>query len=613
MNNQPTFLPMSLDEAKALGFQQFDIILVTGDAYVDHPSFGTALVGRMLWDAGYKVGIIAQPDWKNDTDFKKLGQPRLFFGVTSGNVDSMVNNYTPNKKKRHDDVYSPGGTGGLRPNRAAIVYTDKLHAIFPDTPIVLGGIEASLRRFAHYDHWSDSVRQSILADAPADILVFGMGERQMVEIARRLSVGKDTNDLSDNTKITDLTDIPGTVIKLELKKWRAIGHVGYIELPSFTEVSQDKGLYARAFMLHYQNQNPVRGRPVAQQHPKTVVIQNRPAMPLSTAELDHVYELPYTRMAHQSYKEPIPALAPVKFSIVSHRGCFASCSFCALTHHQGRIVQSRSIGSMVREVERLVQMSGFKGIVQDVGGPTANMYGMTCGRWETEGACADKICTHPLCKSLDTSHKQQVELLRRLRSIPDVRKVFVGSGIRYDLVLADSSDYLTELCEHHVSGQLKVAPEHVTRHVNNIMCKPSRDVFEEFRRRFLAVNRELGKKQYLIPYFMSGHPGCTVEDMVELAEYIRDNDLYTEQVQDFTPTPMTVSTCMYYTGINPFTMEKVHVAKGREKRIQRALMQYRDERNHGLVLEGLKMAGREELIGNEWRCLVRRRKGKRGV
>lgn len=604
---------MSLDEAKALGFQQFDIILVTGDAYVDHPSFGTALVGRMLWDAGYKVGIIAQPDWKNDTDFKKLGQPRLFFGVTSGNVDSMVNNYTPNKKKRHDDVYSPGGTGGLRPNRAAIVYTDKLHAIFPDTPIVLGGIEASLRRFAHYDHWSDSVRQSILADAPADILVFGMGERQMVEIARRLSVGKDTNDLSDNTKITDLTDIPGTVIKLELKKWRAIGHEGYIELPSFTEVSQDKGLYARAFMLHYQNQDPVRGRPVAQQHPKTVVIQNRPAMPLSTAELDHVYELPYTRMAHQSYKEPIPALAPVKFSIVSHRGCFASCSFCALTHHQGRIMQSRSIGSMVREVERLVQMPDFKGIVQDVGGPTANMYGMTCDRWETGGACADKICTHPLCKSLDTSHKQQVELLRRLRSIPGVRKVFVGSGIRYDLVLADSSDYLTELCEHHVSGQLKVAPEHVTRHVTNIMCKPSREVFEEFRRRFLAVNRELGKKQYLIPYFMSGHPGCTVEDMVELAEYIRDNDLYTEQVQDFTPTPMTVSTCMYYTGINPFAMEKVHVAKGREKRIQRALMQYRDERNHGLVLEGLKMAGREELIGNEWRCLVRRRKGKRGV
>ncbi|MEA3294370.1 MAG: YgiQ family radical SAM protein [Euryarchaeota archaeon] len=610
MNEQPDFLPMSLDEAKALGFKEFDIILVTGDAYVDHPFFGTALVGRMLWDAGYKVGIIPQPDWKRDTDFMKLGQPRLFFGVTSGNVDSMVNNYTPNKKKRHDDVYSPGGTGGLRPNRAAIVYTDKLHSIFPDTPIVLGGIEASLRRFAHYDHWSDSVRQSILADAPSDILVFGMGEQQVVEIARRLSVGKDTNDLTDHTDLTNLTDIPGTVIKLELKKWRAMGHKGYIELPSFTEVSQDKELYARAFRLHYQNQDPVRGRPIAQQHPKTVVIQNRPAMPLSTAELDHVYELPYTRTAHPSYKKAIPALAPVKFSIVSHRGCFASCSFCALTHHQGRIVQSRSIGSMVWEVERMVQMPGFKGIVQDVGGPTANMYGMTCGRWETEGTCTDKICTHPLCKSLDTSHERQVELLRRLRGIQGVMKVFIRSGIRYDLVLAESSCYFHDLCEHHVSGQLKVAPEHVSGHVTNIMCKPSREVFDEFRSKFKEVNKELGKEQYLIPYFMSGHPGCTVEDMVELAEYIRDNDLYTEQVQDFTPTPMTASTCMYYTGINPFTMEEVHVAKSREKRIQRALMQYRDGRNYRLVYEGLKMVGREELIGNEWQCLVRR-KGRR--
>jgi uncharacterized radical SAM protein YgiQ len=625
MNEQPDFLPMSLDEAKALGFQEFDIILVTGDAYVDHPSFGTALVGRILWDAGYKVGIIAQPDWKSDTDFRKLGQPRLLFGVTSGNVDSMVNNYTPNKKKRHDDVYSPGGIWGLRPNRAAIVYTDKLHSIFPDTPIVLGGIEASLRRFAHYDYWSDSVRQSILADAPADILVFGMGERQVVEIARRLSVCKDTNDLTNNTDHTDhtdltnntdhtdltnLTDIPGTVIKLELKKWRAMGHEGYIELPSFTDVSQDKELYARAFRLHYHNQDPIRGRPVAQQHPKTVVIQNRPAMPLSTAELDHVYELPYTRVSHPSYKKSIPALAPVKFSIVSHRGCFASCSFCALTHHQGRIVQSRSIGSMVREVERLVHMPGFKGIVQDVGGPTANMYGMTCGRWEIEGACADKICSHPLCKSLDTSHERQVELLRHLRGIQGVKKVFIGSGIRYDLVLPDSSGYLHDLCEHHVSGQLKVAPEHVSGHVTDIMCKPSREVFDEFRSKFKEVNKELEKEQYLIPYFMSGHPGCTVEDMVELAEYIRDNDLYTEQVQDFTPTPMTASTCMYYAGINPFTMEGVHVVKGREKRIQRALMQYRDGRNHRLVYEGLKMVGREDLIGNEWLCLVRRKGGR---
>ena len=596
MKNQPTFLPLSLDEARAFGIQEFDIILVTGDAYVDHPSFGTALIGRVLWDAGYSVGIIAQPDWKTDADFTKLGKPGLFFGVTSGNVDSMVNIYTANLKKRHDDVYSPGGAGGLRPNRAAIVYADKLHALFPDTPIILGGIEASLRRFAHYDYWSDSVRQSILADAPADLLVFGMGEQQVVEIANRLKKGEN---------IKDLTDIPGTAIKMEVKKWTS--REDHVEIPGFAEVSQDSRKYAEAFKLHYQEQDPIRGRTVVQPHPKTVIIQNKPAMPLSTEELDHVYELPFSREAHSEYQKPIPALIPVKFSITSHRGCFASCSFCALTHHQGRMIQSRSIASIVREVTRMTQMPDFKGIVQDVGGPTANMYGMSCARWGTEGACADMICTYPLCKSLDTNHEQQVELLRRLRDISGVRKVFIGSGIRYDLVLADSSNYFTELCEHHVSGQLKVAPEHITGRVTDMMHKPSREVFEEFKRKFETINKELGGKQHIIPYFMSSHPGCTVEDMVELAEYIRDNDLYTEQVQDFTPTPMTVSTCMYYTGIDPFTMEKVHVAKGREKRIQRALMQYRDEKNHRLVYEGLKMTGREDLIGNEWICLIRRK------
>lgn len=592
---------MTMKEAEALGMNEFDVILVTGDAYVDHPSFGAAVIGRVLWDAGYSVGIISQPDCKSDVDLKKLGKPRLFFGVTSGNVDSLVNNYTANLKIRNDDVYSPGGKGGLRPNRAAIVYSDKLHSIFPDTPIVLGGIEASLRRFAHYDYWSDSVRRSIIADAPADMLVFGMGERQVVEITSRLSKGEN---------IRDITDIAGTVIKTEISKWRLMRPVGYVELPSFTDVSQDKILYAKAFNLHYQEQDPVRGRPVAQVHPKTVVIQNKPAMLLSAEELDHVYELPYARMAHPFYNKPIPALAPVKFSIVSHRGCFASCSFCALTHHQGRIVQSRSIGSMVREVQRMAKMQDFKGIVQDVGGPTANMYSMHCGLWDSRGACADKICTHPLCKNLDTSHQKQVELLRHLREIPGVKKVFIGSGIRYDLVLADPSDYLSELCEHHVSGQLKVAPEHVSGLVTDIMHKPSRVVFDEFRKKFASENRRLGKEQYLIPYFMSGHPGCTIEDMVELAEYIRDNNLYTEQVQDFTPTPMTASTCMYYTGINPFTMKEVHVAKGREKMIQRALLRYKDERNYGLVYEGLKIAGREELSGIGRKCLIKKRNGR---
>ncbi|HEY9205941.1 MAG TPA: YgiQ family radical SAM protein [Candidatus Methanoperedens sp.] len=589
---------MSLHEAREMGISEFDIILVTGDAYIDHPSFGTAVIGRVLWDAGYTVGVIAQPDWKSIADFKKLGKPRLFFGVTSGNVDSMVNNYTANLKIRSDDVYSPAGKGGLRPNRAAIVYSDKLHSIFSDTPVVLGGIEASLRRFAHCDYWSDKVRQSILADAPADMLVFGMGERQVVEIAGHLSKGED---------IKDLTNIAGTAIKMEIGMWRSIDHDCYVEIPGFIEVSNDKNLYASAFKLHYQEQDPVRGRPVVQPHPKTIIIQNKPAMPLSMGELDHVYELPYTRLPHPSYKEPIPALTPVKFSIVSHRGCFASCSFCALTHHQGRIVQSRSIESILREVKRITKMPDFKGIIQDVGGPTANMYSMNCKQWGTRGACADKICTHPLCKNLEISHRPQIELLRRLGEIPGVKKVFIGSGIRYDLVLADSSDYFSELCAHHVSGHLKVAPEHIVPEVTDIMHKPPKEMFEKFKNAFDSENRKIKKQQYILPYFMSGHPGCTINDMVELAEYIRDNNLYTEQVQDFTPTPMTASTCMYYTGINPFTMEKVHAPKGREKKIQRALLQYKERRNCGLVLEGLKIAGREDMIGSERKCLIKRR------
>jgi uncharacterized radical SAM protein YgiQ len=575
---------MSMREAQKLGIEEFDIILITGDACVDHPSFGTALIGRVLWDAGFTVGIISQPDWKTQVDFKKLGKPRLFFGVSSGNVDPMVNNYTANLKIRRDDVYSPGGITGLRPNRASIVYSDKLHSLFPGTPIVLGGIEASLRRFAHYDYWSDTVRQSILADAPADMVVFGMGERQVVEI----------------------TDIAGTSIKMEINKWRTIGHENYVEITGFSGVSGNKELYAKAFYKHYQEQDPVHGMPVVQPHPKTIIIQNKPAIPLNTEELDRIYELPFTRMQHRSYNKPVPALAPVKFSVVSHRGCFASCSFCALTHHQGRIIQSRSLDSVVREVERIAKMPDFKGIVQDVGGPTANMYSMRCKRWEKEGACADKICMD--CASVDVNHIDQVKLLRRLLEIRGVKKVFIGSGIRYDLVLKDTSDYMSQLCEHHVSGHLKVAPEHIVKHVTDIMHKPGKELFEEFRRRFDAENRKLGKKQYILPYFMSGHPGCTVEDMVELAEYIRENNLYTEQVQDFTPTPMTASTCMYHTGIDPFTMEKVHVAKGREKRIQRALLQYRDEKNYGFVVEGLRMAGREDLVGSERKCLVKRRR-----
>jgi uncharacterized radical SAM protein YgiQ len=595
MTRQPLFLPMSVEEGEQLGIDTFDIILVTGDAYVDHPSFGTALIGRVLWDAGYTVGVIAQPDVKRDNAFTVLGKPRLFFGISSGNVDSMVDNLTPNLKRRSEDVYSPGGCP-KRPDRATIVYTNRVHECYPDTPVVIGGIEASLRRFAHYDYWQDRVRQAILADAPADILVFGMGERQVVAIARALDFG---------TPVQSIHDIPGTAFTLSLAEWRAFPRKGIVEIPGFLSVSQDKRAYARAFALHYREQDPVRGKRVAQVHPKTVVVQNPPAMPLSTGELDRVYELPYSRRAHPAYKEPVPALEPVQFSVTSHRGCFGECSFCALTHHQGRIVQSRSPDSIVREVERMVKMPEFKGIVQDVGGPTANMFALSCPLWAKSGACPDKHCS-PACRTLATSHRKLCTLLERVRTVPGVKKVFVGSGVRYDLALADDADYLRTLCEHHVSGHLKVAPEHVVKGVTDAMNKPDGAVFDRFREQFDALQRGKQKRQYLLPYFMSGHPGCTINDMVDLACYIHEHALYTEQVQDFTPTPMSVSTCMYYTGINPFTMVPLHVPKGREKKVQRALLQYRNPANHAFVVEGLRAAGRDDLIGTGGACLVPR-------
>ena len=592
MIKPPRILPMSLQEANTLGIEQFDVILISGDAYVDHPSFGTALIGRVLWDAGYSVGIIAQPDWKKDDDFLKLGRPRLFFGISSGNVDSLVNNFTPNLRRRHSDVYSPGGVC-RRPDRALIVYTNKVHALFPGVPIIVGGIEASLRRFAHYDYWSDSVRQSILADAPASILVYGMGESPIREVAMRLEKGEH---------IEEIRDVAGTTVLEEIGKWRREPLKGSLVIPSYSEVSKDKRKYAEAFALHYGEQDPFCGRTVVQPHPKTVIIQNCPARPMTAEELDDIYELPFTRVAHPSYREPIPALEPVKFSITSHRGCFGSCSFCALTHHQGRIVQSRSADSIVREAVLLTRMPGFKGIIQDIGGPTANMYGLICPRWK-QGACREKLCSAE-CPTLDKDHSRQVELLRRLRKIPGVKRVFIGSGIRHDLVMADSSPYLEDLCRYHVSGHLKIAPEHVSRSVTKCMHKPPKEVLQAFRARFDAVSRAVGKEQYLLPYLMSGHPGCTVGDMVELAEFLRDNHMYTEQVQDFTPTPMTVSTAMYYTGLDPFTLAPVHVPKGREKRIQRAMLQYRDPKNYDLVKDGLKMAERLDLIGSGKGCLI---------
>ncbi len=599
MNGQPDFLPMAREETDRLGIDQLDIILVTGDAYIDHPSFGTALLGRVLWDAGFSVGIIAQPDWRIDTDLQRLGPPRLFFSISAGNVDSMVNAFTPNLKRRSSDVYSPGGRL-LRPDRATLVYTDRVHALFPDAPIVIGGIEASLRRFAHYDYWSDSVRQSILADAPADLLVFGMGERQVVTIARRLAMGE---------AVDSVTDVPGTAYKLRPRIWRDMDHADCVILPGYEEVRSDRVAYARAFAAHYHEQDPLRGRRVAQPHPKTVIIQNPPAMPLTTTELDRVYELPYARAAHPSYTEPVAALEPVRFSVVSHRGCFGSCSFCALTHHQGRIIQSRSPDSIVREVERMAAMPEFAGVVQDVGGPTANMYGIHCDQWDDAGTCPDRRCID--CPALDRNHDEHLRLLKRLRDIPGVKHVFIASGIRYDLI--PPGEYLDRICKDHVSGHLKVAPEHVSEGVCACMGKPPREVFDAFRERFETLQEGREKRQYLIPYFISGHPGCRIADMVELAEYVRDTGLYTEQVQDFTPTPMSISTAIYHTGLDPFTLEEVYVPKGREKRIQRALIHYRDPENYGLVREGLRAAGREDLVGNAWKCLVpaRRRRSSR--
>lgn len=650
------FLPMSLDEVKARGWKELDIILVTGDAYVDHSSFGTAIIGKVLEDAGFRVGIIAQPRWDSLEDFKKLGKPKFFFSVSAGNTDSMVSNLTPGLKPRDKDVYSPGGKTGLRPNRAVIIYSNRIKEAFPDVPIVLGGIEASLRRLAHYDYLADKVRQSILADAPADLIVYGMGELQIVELARRLQAGED---------IKEIRDIPGTVWKMEVKAWKELKERNkkankeskmckenrceentceenackgnarkenkceenkceekefktcekaaeffkdYVEVPSFSEVSQDKSAFTEAFRISFLEQNPVTGKGIVQPHPKTVIVQNRPMRLLTEAELDHVYELPFTGEAHPSYKEPIPALEMVKFSLTTHRGCFGGCAFCAITQHQGRMISSRSIESVLREARKLTEKPDFKGIINGVGGPSANMYGMRCKTWEKKGACLDKSCLYPrICPSLDTSHKKLIELMRRLRELPRVKQVFTGYGVRYDLALEDE-EYLEELCAHHISGQLRIAPEHFSKRVTNAMCKPGREAYERFAEKFAALNKKCSKKQYIVNYLMSGHPGCTLGDMVEMAEYVRDHGGYTEQVQDFTPTPMTTSTCMYYTEFDPFTGKKVYVpGNKKEKAMQRALMHYRSPANYELVYEALEKAGRLDLVGNAHKCLIRRK------
>ena len=600
------FLPITPEDMHSRGIETPDFVYVIGDAYVDHPSFGAAIVSRVLESAGYRVCIIAQPDWHRCEDFKRFGRPRLGFLVTSGNIDSMVNHYTAAKKRRNTDFYSPGGKAGCRPDRAIIVYCNRIREAYGrDVPVIIGGIEASLRRFAHYDYWSDRVRRSILIDSGADLLIFGMGEHQIVEIADMLNAGVPVGDL----KFTD-----GTVY-LESDK-NALPENTVI-VNSYDEVSSDKTAYAEAFLKQSAEQDAVRGKPVAQLDRDFYVVQNPPSMPLTTQELDDVYMLPYARDYHPIYKSQggVPAISEVKFSLTSCRGCFGGCSFCALTFHQGRTITSRSHESLLAEAEMLTKLPGFKGNIHDVGGPTANFRAPSCKRQLTHGVCKNRQCLFPTpCKNLEVSHSDYLSLLRKLRKVNGVKRVFVRSGIRYDYLLYDNDEsFFTELCKYHISGQLKVAPEHISDHVLKYMGKPGQSVYEKFSDKFYEINERLGKKQFLVPYLMSSHPGSRIKDAVYLAEFLRDNHMNPEQVQDFYPTPGSLSTCMYYTGIDPRTMTEVYVPKSyEEKQMQRALLQYKRPENHNLVRKALIIAERTDLIGSGPKCLISDKPHKKG-
>lgn len=593
------YLPISRQDMIDRGWEQLDFVMVTGDAYVDHHSFGTAIISRVLENAGYKVGIIAQPNWKDTEDFKKLGVPRLGFLVNAGNMDSMVNHYTVSKKLREKDFYSPGGKMGLRPDRATIVYCNKIREAYKNIPIIIGGIEASLRRFAHYDYWSDKVRKSILIDSGADLLVYGMSERQIVEVA---------DNLNDGLDIKYIRHIPGTCYVVD----NIEDVYDYIEIPSYKDVCSDKVKYAQAFKTQYEEQDPIRGNTIVQKHANKYLVQNRPEVPLTREELDRVYSLPYAKDYHPSYRNlgGIPAIEEVKFSIVSSRGCFGSCSFCAITFHQGRIVQSRSETSILEEAKDITKFEDFKGYIHDVGGPTANFRHPACDKQLKFGACKNKQCLHPgPCKNLNVDHKEYLNLLRKLRELPDVKKVFVRSGLRYDYIMTDKDEtFFKELIKHHVSGQLKVAPEHVSHKVLKFMGKPAGKTYDKFREKFYKITERIGKKQYIIPYLMSSHPGSTLETAIELAEYLRDTHYQPEQVQDFYPTPGTLSTTMFYTGLDPITMKEVYIPKTKtEKAMQRALLQYRDPKKYDLVYAALVEAGREDLIGFGPKCLIKPR------
>ncbi|WP_373245685.1 YgiQ family radical SAM protein [Lacrimispora indolis] len=594
------YLPVCREDMDRRGWDACDFVYVSGDAYVDHPSFGPAIISRLLEARGYKVGIIAQPDWKDPESIRILGKPRLGFLVSAGNMDSMVNHYSVSKKRRQQDSYTPGGVMGKRPDYATVVYCNLIRSVYKDAAIIIGGIEASLRRLAHYDYWSNKLKRSILLDSQADLISYGMGEHSIVEIADALNSGID---------IKDITFIDGTVFKT-----RNLDIVyDYKMLPDYQELKDDKRVYAKSFFVQYSNTDPVLGkRLVEPYYGKEFVVQNPPAKPLTQEEMDEVYALPYMRNYHPCYEADggIPAIREIKFSLISNRGCFGACSFCALTFHQGRIIQARSHESLVEEAKLLTEEPDFKGYIHDVGGPTANFRFPACEKQLTKGACPNRQCLFPEpCKNIRADHSDYISLLRKLRSIPKVKKVFIRSGIRFDYVLADKNRaFLRELCEYHVSGQLKVAPEHVADAVLKRMGKPQNSVYMQFVREYKEMNKKIGKEQYLVPYLMSSHPGSTLKEAVELAEYLRDLGYMPEQVQDFYPTPSTLSTCMYYTGLDPRTMEEVYTPHNpHEKAMQRALIQYRNPKNYDLVKEALIKAGRTDLIGFDKKCLIRPR------
>ena len=596
------FLPISKEDMKEQGISQLDFVYVCGDAYVDHPSFGHAIISRVLQSHGYTVGIIAQPDWTKSESINILGEPRLGFLVSAGNMDSMVNHYSVSKKRRTTDAFTPGGVMGKRPDYATIVYCNLIRQTYKKKPIIIGGIEASLRRLAHYDYWSDKLKRSILLDSGADLISYGMGERSIIEIADALDSGLD---------IHDITFIDGTVYKT---RNRDIIYDA-IELPSYEELKKDKLNYARSFYTQYCNTDPFSGKRLFETYDeKMFVVQNPPSKPLSQKEMDAVYALPYMRTYHPTYEEAggVPAIEEVKFSLISNRGCFGGCSFCALTFHQGRIIQTRSHESILAEAQKMIWDPDFKGYIHDVGGPTANFRAPACEKQLTKGACPNKQCLFPKpCKNLKVDHSDYLSLLRKLRELPNVKKVFIRSGIRFDYLIYDEDQtFLRELCEHHVSGQLKVAPEHISDAVLQKLGKPEVAVYNRFVKAYKSMNEKLGKKQFLVPYLMSSHPGSTLKEAIELSEYLRDLGYMPEQVQDFYPTPSTISTCMYYTGVDPRNMQPVYVATNpHEKAMQRALIQYRKPKNYDLVEEALIKAGRTDLIGYDKKCLIRPRKG----